>query len=96
MDPEGCQCCDTATTHGPDGEIYFSWLDSKRTNALLSDYSDKYILNQSGLDYIDKSALEQGLIEVPIYSITRDIIVSHTTDNGSGIKYSYPVLAQQL
>jgi len=24
LDKEGCQCCDTATTHGPDGEIYFS------------------------------------------------------------------------
>lgn len=91
LDKEGCQCCDTATTDGPNGEIYFSWTDSKRTNALLSDYSDKYILNQSESDYVDKTALEQGLIEVPIYSTTRDIVVSHTTDNGSGQKLEWCV-----
>jgi hypothetical protein len=96
LDKEGCQCCDTATTHGPDGEIYFSWRDSKRTDALLSDYSDKYISNQSDSDYVDKTALEQGLIEVPVYSTTRDIVVSHTTDNGSGLRYSEPVPVQQL
>lgn len=96
LDPEGCQCCDTATTYGPDGEIYISWRDSKRTNAQLSDHSDKYISNQSESDYVDKTALEQGLIEVPIYSTTRDIVVSHTTDNGSGLKYSEPVDVQKL
>ena len=96
LDKEGCQCCDAATTPGPDGEIYFSWRDSKRTNALLSDYSDKYISNQSDSEYVDKTALQQGLIEVPIYSTTRDIVVSHTLDNGSGLKYSEPVKVQKL
>jgi len=96
LDKEGCQCCDTATAQGPDGEIYFSWRDSKRTNAQLSDYSDKYISNQSDSDYVDKTALQQGLIEVPIYSTTRDIVVSHTLDNGSGLKYSEPVEVQKL
>ena len=96
LDKEGCQCCDTATTHGPDGEIYFSWRDSKRTGAQLSDYSDKYISNQSDSEYVDKTALQQGLIEVPIYSTTRDIVVSHTLDNGSGLKYSEPVEVQKL
>ena len=96
MDKEGCQCCDTATTHGPDGEIYFSWRDSKRTDAQLSNYSDKYISNQSDSEYVDTTALQQGLIEVPIYSTTRDIVVSHTLDNGSGLKYSKPVEVQKL
>lgn len=96
LDKEGCQCCDTATTHGPDGEIYFSWRDSKRTNAQLSDYSDKYISNQSDSEYVDKTALQEGLIEVPIFSTTRDIVVSHTLDNGSGLKYSKPVEVQKL
>jgi len=40
--------------------------------------------------------LQQGLIEVPIYSTTRDIVVSHTLDNGSGLKYSEPVKVQKL
>jgi len=96
LDREGCQCCDTATTHGPDGEVYFSWRDSKRTGAQLSDYSDKYISNQSESEYVDKTALQQGIIEVPIYSTTRDIVVSHTLDNGSGLKYSEPVEVQKL
>ncbi len=96
LDNEGCQCCDTATAHGPDGEVYISWRDSERNQIKPSDYSNKYISNLSDSEYVDKTALEKGLIDVPIYSTTRDIVVSHTLDNGSGLKYSDPVKVQKL
>jgi hypothetical protein len=97
LDNEGCQCCDTATTLGPDGEIYFAYRDSDRGDAKLNDYSNNYIRNYSeSIDPSQAEALKQGLIETKIYSTTRDIVISHTLDNGSGLKYSSPVPVQDL
>ncbi|MGD1837746.1 MAG: sialidase family protein [Nitrososphaeraceae archaeon] len=96
LDKEGCQCCDIATTKGLDGEIYFSWRTSNRTDVTMNDFADKYIEDWKKSDYFDdKNAINQGLIEVPIYSTTRDILVSHTTDNGKGLEYSKPVEVQE-
>jgi hypothetical protein len=96
LDNEGCQCCDTATAVGPDNEVYIAYRDSERNKIQPDDYSNKYITNKSDSEYVDKTALEQGLIEVPIYSTVRDIVISHTTDSGEGLKYSEPVKVQAL
>ncbi|MDN5867414.1 MAG: glycoside hydrolase [Candidatus Nitrosocosmicus sp.] len=97
LDKEGCQCCDTQTTHGPNGEIYIAYRDSDRDDAQLSDYSDPYIRNNSeSITPVKAKAIEQGLIETKIYSTTRDMVISHTVDNGSGLKYSEPVPVQDL
>jgi hypothetical protein len=96
LDNEGCQCCDTATAIGPNDEVYIAYRDSERNKIQPDDYSNKYITNNSDSEYVDKTALEQGLIEVPIYSTVRDIVISHTTDNGNGLQFSQPVKVQGL
>lgn len=47
-------------------------------------------------EYVDKTAIEQGLIEAPIYSTVRDIVISRTTDSDEGLQYSKPVKIQAL
>jgi hypothetical protein len=96
LDNEGCQCCDTATATGPNNEIYIAYRDSERNKIQHDDYSNKYITNNSESEYVDKTALEQGLIEVPVYSTVRDIVISHTTDKGNGLQFSKPVKVQGL
>jgi hypothetical protein len=96
LDNEGCQCCDTTTAIGPNDEVYIAYRDSERNKIQPDDYSNKYITNNSDSEYVDKTALEQGLIEVPIYSTVRDIVISHTTDNGNGLQFSQPVKVQGL
>jgi hypothetical protein len=96
LDNEGCQCCDTATAIGPNNEVYIAYRDSERNKIQPDDYSNKYITNNSDSEYVDKTALEQGLIEVPVYSTVRDIVISHSTDGGEGLQYSEPVKVQAL
>jgi hypothetical protein len=72
LDDEGCQCCDTATAIGPNNEVYIAYRDSERNKIQPDDYSNKYIRNNSDSEYVDKTAIEKGLIEVPIYSTVRD------------------------
>jgi hypothetical protein len=96
LDDEGCQCCDTATAIGPNNEVYIAYRDSERNKIQLDDYSNKYIANNSDSEYVDRTAVEQGLIEVPVYSTVRNIVISHTTDSGEGLQYSKPVKIQPL
>ncbi len=66
LDSEGCQCCDIDSTVSPNGEVYIAYRDSKRDNATLSDYSDKYVLNYIDPEseyYKNSGAIQQGLAE---------------------------------
>ncbi|MDN5845638.1 MAG: glycoside hydrolase [Candidatus Nitrosocosmicus sp.] len=99
LEKEGCQCCDTATTVGPDGEVFIAYRDSSRDDPRLSDYSDEYIQNYvdpESESYKNSSAIQQGLAQAPIYSTTRDNFIIHTVDNGSGLVYSDPEPVQEI
>jgi len=105
LDKESCQCCDIASTVGPDGEAYFVWRTSDREFTAPNDPTNKHIqyLNnntkESYLEFLDdtgKTLYEQGKIDLPVeYSTARDIVVSHTTDGGKGLEWSETIRVQE-
>ncbi|KAF6243369.1 hypothetical protein C6988_03755 [Nitrosopumilus sp. b1] len=106
LDETACQCCDIASTVGPDGEVYFVWRTSDRYYIDESNPEDKHIKYlyklksqeewYEGLDDAGKKAFDEGLIGAPIkYSTARDIVISHTLDGGKGEKWSEPVRVQE-
>jgi len=106
LDKESCQCCDIASTVGPDGEAYFVWRTSDREYTVPNDPEDKHIKYLGGnstkenyLGYLDdtgKKLYEEGKIDLPYrFSTARDIVVSHTIDGGKGLEWNEPVRVQE-
>ncbi len=104
LDKESCQCCDIASTVGPDGEIYVVWRTSDREYTAPNDPTNlhiKYLGNTTKEDYLKdlddagKKLYEEGKIDLPVgYSTARDIVVAHSTDGGNGLEWSEPVRVQ--
>lgn len=102
LDKESCQCCDIASTVGPDGEVYVVWRTSDREFKALKNPTDTYLYNTTKaaqLEYLDdagKKLYEEGKIDLPTdYSTARDILVSHSTDGGNGLEWSEPTRVQE-
>lgn len=110
LDKDMCQCCDIASTIGPDGEIYFVWRTSDREYMAPNDpennkhlkYLNYYSNDTEMLKAMAKwdpnavEAYEKGLTELPNkYSTARDIVVAHSMDGGKGLKWSEPVRVQE-
>ncbi|MFM8658950.1 MAG: sialidase family protein [Candidatus Nitrosotenuis sp.] len=109
LDKDMCQCCDIASTVGPDGEIYFAWRTSDREYAAPNDPEHnkhvKYLNNYNDTEYLKalasydpagKEAYDKGLTELPNkYSTARDIVVAHSVDGGRGLEWSEPVRVQE-
>ena len=43
----------------------------------------------------DTNALNTGVVDEITYSTARDVVVTHTNDNGSGFIYSEPVYVKK-
>jgi hypothetical protein len=56
----------------------------------LTDPENTYNYNYTNESY-DQNALEAGVVDEITYSTATDVVVGHTTDNGSGLIYSKPV-----
>jgi hypothetical protein len=105
LDKDACQCCDIASTVGPDGEVYFVWRTSDREFTAPNDPTNKHIqyLNnntkETYMEYLDdagKKMYDEGKIDLPTdYSTARDIVVSHSIDGGIGLEWSEPVRVQE-
>lgn len=94
IDNSACQCCDIDTAFGPDNEVYIVYRDSDRQLIAPTDPTNKYNYNYTSEDY-DKSALESGVSDEITYSTARDVVVAHTVDNGTGLRFSEPVYVQK-
>ncbi|WP_148685909.1 sialidase family protein [Candidatus Nitrosocosmicus hydrocola] len=82
LDNQNCVCCQTVSTVGPDGEIYFSWRDSQYERDIIPvDPNNPY-------NYGFSNGSLQDDFDYENYETIRDIVVRHTDDNGSGKKFS--------
>ncbi|NOS62307.1 MAG: exo-alpha-sialidase [Nitrosarchaeum sp.] len=106
LDKDACQCCDIASTVGPDGEVYFVWRTSDREFTAPNDPTNKHIKYLGGnnteteflewFDDVGKKMYDEGKIDLPLdYSTARDIVVAHTTDGGNGLEWSEPTRVQE-
>lgn len=108
LDKDMCQCCDIASTVGPDGEVYFAWRTSDREYTAPNDPANKhikYLNNYTDSEYLDmstsmdggvtKEAYDNNLIDLPNkYSTARDIVIAHSIDGGKGLQFSEPIRVQ--
>jgi hypothetical protein len=83
LDNQNCVCCQTSTTKGPDGEIYFAWRD-------LQYESDVRTTNTADNPYNYGNANGTNLEgeDPTTFETIRDIVVMHTTDNANGQEFS--------
>lgn len=86
LDKQSCVCCQTSSTVGPDGEIYFAWRDLQHESDLIPVNPE----NPYNYGFANGSLFED--FNYDDYEAIRDIKVMHTIDNAQGIKFS-PVYA---
>lgn len=84
LDKQSCVCCQTASAIGPDGEVYFAWRDLQYERDSKPVNPD----NPYNFGYGNGSLFKD--FDYDDYETIRDIVVTHTIDQGKGVTFSLP------